>query len=72
MRYQGPTTIECECGAEVALDDDWQPGDIMACEACGLRHVLTAYVPPVDALVLPLLPAWETQIQGQRVRANAP
>lgn len=66
MLFQGPMTIECECRAETRLDDDWEPGDIVTCECCGLRHVLTAYVPPEDALILPRPPGWQAQMQAQR------
>lgn len=52
MRYQGPTYFECECGAEVDLDDDWRPGDRMACDLCGYEQVLQ----PLSAWRTPTTP----------------
>ena len=41
-------TAECiECGAEVALADDTEVGEIVDCTTCGTELEVTAVSPPV-------------------------
>ena len=38
-----PLSIECDCGEEITLDDDWLPGDIYLCDVCGLAQELLCW-----------------------------
>jgi len=48
------TAIDCPCGEEIALDDDWQPGDVVRCDFCAtaivlVLHEAVPFVREVDA-----------------------